>query len=124
MSPYQRGEIMRKELKKARKEAGLSVEEISTAVGISTSFYYKIESGRRNPTISLAAKIAKLLDRKVEQIFLNDLDAEEPANDKKQIRCMNSFCFDMGDICCKSCRIKKCMYECNFINEAECKHQI
>lgn len=61
--------MMRDNLKKVRKDYGLSVEEIANELNISKSFYYKIESGIRNPTISLAKKIAKLFKLEIEELF-------------------------------------------------------
>lgn len=63
---------MRKKLKLARVRKGLSVIDISRKLGISPSFYYKIESGTRNPTINLAKEIADVLDETVENLFFND----------------------------------------------------
>lgn len=116
---------MRKELKNARKDMGLTVAEVCNMVDISPSFYYKIESGKRNPTIALAAKIAKVLEKRVEQLFFDEAADDEPEEheNKEHIRCTASFCFDMQDICCKSCSFKKCTYKCDHIDEDECKYQ-
>lgn len=62
-------------LKKKREEKKLSVAQIASILGISTSHYYKIESGVRNPNFILAGKIAKLLDSNVDELFFeNNLD--------------------------------------------------
>jgi len=60
---------MRYALLKARKSNGMSVSEISKLLGISASFYYKIESGIRNPTINLAKQISALLDSDIDTLF-------------------------------------------------------
>jgi len=60
---------VRENLKNKREKKGWSVSEISKLLGISTSHYYKIESGIRNPNFILAGKIAKLLDSNVDEIF-------------------------------------------------------
>lgn len=116
---------MRAELKNARKDSGFTVAEVSSMVEISTSFYYKIESGKRNPTIALAGRIAKILGKRVEQLFFNEAAYEGPDKNpvKKQLRCTISTCFDMQNICCKACDIKKCRYICNYIDKVECEHQ-
>lgn len=115
---------MRKELKNARRDMGLTVEEVCNRVGISPSFYYKIESGKRNPTIALAANIAKVLEKRVEQLFFDEAEGKPEQYEKKEhIRCTVSFCFDMQDICCKSCSFRKCTYKCDHIDEDECKYQ-
>lgn len=61
--------MMRDNLKKIRKNHGLSVEEIASELNISKSFYYKIESGIRNPTIFLAKRIAKFFRVEIEELF-------------------------------------------------------
>lgn len=116
---------MRRELKKARKDIGFTVEQLSGMVNISTSFYYKIESGRRNPTMALAGEIARALHKKVELLFFSEgMDnMSKGDNVKKQLRCAVSGCFDKHNICCKACDIKGCRFKCNFIKEEICKHQ-
>ncbi|MHB8182286.1 MAG: helix-turn-helix transcriptional regulator [Candidatus Desulforudaceae bacterium] len=60
---------MRAALKHARQAKGLMVQDIAGKLGISESFYYKIEQGVRNPTIDLAKKIANLLGGTVDELF-------------------------------------------------------
>jgi len=60
---------MRKELIRARKARNLSVADMAERMNISASFYYKIESGDRNPTIDLAKRIADLLGGNVDILF-------------------------------------------------------
>jgi putative transcriptional regulator len=61
--------IMRKIMKKLREERGLSVGEMAFILGISTSHYYKLESGIRNPNFVLAGKIAKFFNSNVDELF-------------------------------------------------------
>jgi putative transcriptional regulator len=61
--------MKRKRLKELRKQYGLSVKDIANIVGISTSHYYKIEEGVRNPTLKIAKKIAEILGKNVDEIF-------------------------------------------------------
>ena len=63
---------MRKKLKELRKKKKLSVKNISKVLGISTSHYYKIESGIRNPNFVLAGKIAALLNCSVDDLFFKE----------------------------------------------------
>ncbi|QZY56676.1 helix-turn-helix transcriptional regulator [Crassaminicella profunda] len=63
---------MRTILKKARKKNKLAVCKIAEMLGISKSFYYKIESGARNPSILLAKKIADIFNMKVDEIFFDE----------------------------------------------------
>lgn len=62
--------MVRRVLKEKRLLKGYeSVPEFAALLDISTSFYYKIERGTRNPTIELAKKIADLLDDTVDNLF-------------------------------------------------------
>lgn len=68
---------MRANLNRARLKKKLSVPEIAEQAGISSSYYYKIEQGIRNPAIDLAKKIAEALDGTVDELFFNqNLDFE------------------------------------------------
>ncbi|WP_411680458.1 helix-turn-helix transcriptional regulator [Clostridium thailandense] len=63
---------MRKNLKNARIKKEVTVAEIATLANISSSFYYKIESGLRNPTMNLAKKISDILGKDINYLFFND----------------------------------------------------
>ncbi|MBV4420303.1 helix-turn-helix transcriptional regulator [Clostridium tyrobutyricum] len=63
---------MRKNLRKCRLNKKLSVEDISQVLNISKSYYYKIESGLRNPTMILAKQMANLLEEDIEFLFFNN----------------------------------------------------
>lgn len=52
-----------------RKETGLTQLEIANILSISRSYYGMIETGSRNTTLDLAIKIAKVFNKKVEEIF-------------------------------------------------------
>jgi len=56
-----------------REKNGLTVKEIADLLGISESFYYKIESGIRNPTINLARDISNLFGKNINYIFFNEI---------------------------------------------------
>ena len=75
---------MREQLRKLRIEKGLSVEDAASMVGISPSHYYKIEQGRRNPTIAVARRIADVLGSTVDALFfaseLDDASKEASAD--------------------------------------------
>ncbi|WP_068983900.1 helix-turn-helix transcriptional regulator [Lysinibacillus xylanilyticus] len=64
---------MRSNLKTLRQKKKLSVKKISQILGISTSHYYKIESGIRNPNFILAGNIAELFNCSVDEIFFKQL---------------------------------------------------
>lgn len=67
----QKGVIkIRQALRQKRIQKGYrSVRKFATKLGISASYYYKIEQNKRNPTIDLAKKIADLLDDTVDNLF-------------------------------------------------------
>ncbi len=56
-------------IKQLRKEAGFRQEDMAKKLGVSRQTIIAIENDKYNPTLELAMKIAKLLDRHVEDIF-------------------------------------------------------
>lgn len=64
---------MRKMLICTRKQKGLTVDKIASDLGISASFYYKIEKGVRNPTITLAKRIAQIFGKTVDELFFDEV---------------------------------------------------
>lgn len=62
---------MREKLKRLRLNKGLSVDEIADEFNISSSHYYKIEAGTRNPTMHLAKRIADYFGKEIEELFFN-----------------------------------------------------
>ncbi len=56
-------------IKQLRKEAGLRQEDMANALGVSRQTIIAIENNKYNPILELAMKIAKLLQRSVEEIF-------------------------------------------------------
>ena len=56
-------------IKQLRKEAGLRQEDMAKELGVSRQTIIAIENDKYNPTLELAMKIAKLLNRHVEDIF-------------------------------------------------------
>lgn len=61
---------IRKKLREARIQAGLSPKDLAKAVGICRASYVNIELGKRNPSLKLAAKIASVLHKSIDEIFL------------------------------------------------------
>jgi len=74
---------VRVKLIQTRKDAGLTVADMATKFGISKSFYYKIEAGVRNPTITLANEIALLFGKTVDDLFFNN-QLDESSNDNNE----------------------------------------
>ncbi len=60
---------MKNVIKKLRKEAGLRQEDMARKLGVSRQTIIAIENDKYNPTLELAMKIARLLGRRVEEIF-------------------------------------------------------
>lgn len=52
---------MREWLKKIRRERGLILSEMARRCGISASYYWKIENGKRNVPVGTAKRIAEVL---------------------------------------------------------------
>lgn len=62
---------MRSNLKRRRKELGLTHAEIAQKVGIARTTYTNIEKGTKNPSLIVAFKIKKVLKSEDDDIFLN-----------------------------------------------------
>lgn len=54
-----------------RKTKGLTQEELAEQATLTLSYISKIETGRRNPTITTLYKISLALDVEVHQLFVN-----------------------------------------------------
>jgi len=73
---------MRIQLRKRRSKQGITVAEMARKLGISESFYYKIEQGIRNPTMNLAKRIADLLGSTVDELFFES-QLDETSNNMR-----------------------------------------
>lgn len=58
-------------LRDERIKAGLSQTQLAAKVGVSARYIAFIESGNRTPSFSLAAKIAGVFSKTVDEIFLS-----------------------------------------------------
>lgn len=55
-----------------RKNKKMSSDEMADAIGVSSSFYSKVESGSRNPSYNFICKFLKAFsDTNVNEIFFN-----------------------------------------------------
>lgn len=63
---------MRKKLIDTRIKKDMKVKEIANDLGISESFYYKIESGIRNPNFILTKKIADYFGEDIDALFYEE----------------------------------------------------
>jgi len=57
-------------LREIRVQLNITQEELAKRVGVSRQTINYIERGRYKPTVLLALKIAKVLNRNVEEIFI------------------------------------------------------
>ena len=60
---------MKNRLKILRAERGWSQAELADAVGVSRQTINALETGKYDPSLPLAFKLAKLFDRRIEDIF-------------------------------------------------------
>ena len=61
--------VLKNNLKKIRKEKGLSQMQLAEMVGVSRNTISSIETGQFNPTAKLALILCIALDKKFEEIF-------------------------------------------------------
>jgi putative transcriptional regulator len=59
-----------KKLRKLRLEKGYTIYDMAKLIGISYSHYSLIENKKRNLSYEMAIKIAKIFDKKPDDIFL------------------------------------------------------
>jgi transcriptional regulator with XRE-family HTH domain len=64
-------------LKKYRRNSGLTQEQLAEKVNVSTHHIGMIESYRNNPTLDLVERIAKVLNVKVYELFMDPLSPNE-----------------------------------------------
>ena len=65
---------MKNRLEEIRKQHGLTQEELAERLEVSRQTIGSLESGRYNPSILLAFKIARMFDVAIEEIFLYEED--------------------------------------------------
>ena len=59
-------------IKKYRKEKEMKLEELAKMVGVSTGYLCHLEKGtRRNPSIDVMERIAKVLNKTIADVFLS-----------------------------------------------------
>ncbi|MBP3339054.1 MAG: helix-turn-helix transcriptional regulator [Lachnospiraceae bacterium] len=65
---------MKNNLEKLRKEKGIKQEELALAMEVSRQTISSLESGKYNPSILLAFKLAKFFEMSIEEIFIFEED--------------------------------------------------
>ena len=67
---------MNNQIEEERKRRGMTQQQLAGELGVSRQTIISLESGRYNPSILLAHRIARLFDAKIEDIFLFDTEDE------------------------------------------------
>ena len=65
---------MKNRLEELRRKKGISQERLAEAMGVSRQTINSLESGRYNPSIKLAFKLARYFDLSIEEIFIYEED--------------------------------------------------
>ncbi len=68
---------MRNRIEEIRKGRGIRQEEFAKALGVSRQTISSLETGRYNPSIFLAHKIAVYFGMTIEEVFLFDEEEEK-----------------------------------------------
>lgn len=63
---------MNNRIEEIRKQKGINQDELAKTLGVSRQTISSLERGRYNPSITLAHKIAKLFELKIEDVFIFD----------------------------------------------------
>ena len=67
---------MNNRIEAIRKERGIRQEDFARSLGVSRQTISSLETGRYNPSILLAYKIAKYFDLTIEEVFIfEEVDA-------------------------------------------------
>jgi putative transcriptional regulator len=61
---------MKNRIEAIRKEKGIRQEDFAHALGVSRQTISSLETGRYNPSILLAYKIARYFDLQIEDVFI------------------------------------------------------
>ena len=68
---------MKNRLEELRKTRGLTQEELADRLEVSRQTISSLESGRYNPSILLAFRIARLFSVTIEEVFIYEEDSNE-----------------------------------------------
>lgn len=63
---------MHQKLKELRLNKGYRCLDVANILGISKTFYWQIENGKRTLTYKMAVRIAKIFKTKPDALFLDD----------------------------------------------------
>ncbi len=62
--------MLKNKIKEIRRKKGLTQEQLAKVCGVARQTINAIENDKYDPTISLAFKIAKALNTKVDEVFI------------------------------------------------------
>ena len=65
---------MKNKIEEIRKAKGIRQDDFAKALGVSRQTISSLETGRYNPSINLAYKIAKYFDMIIEDVFIFEED--------------------------------------------------
>ena len=68
---------MKNRIEQIRKERGIRQDEFAKLMGVSRQTISSLETGRYNPSIYLAYKIAKYFGMTIEEVFVFEEEEEE-----------------------------------------------
>ncbi len=68
---------MKNRIEEIRRTRGIRQEEFARAMGVSRQTISSLETGRYNPSIFLAYKIARFFDLAIEEVFLFEESEDE-----------------------------------------------
>ena len=68
---------MKNRIEAIRKERGIRQEEFAKALGVSRQTISSLETGRYNPSIMLAHKVARYFGMRIEDVFLFEEEEQE-----------------------------------------------
>lgn len=63
---------MKNIIKKLRKQSNMTQEKLSKLCGVSRQTINCVENDKYDPTLALAFKISRVLDKNVEEVFIYD----------------------------------------------------
>lgn len=67
---------MKNRIEAIRKERGIRQDEFAKLLGVSRQTISSLETGRYNPSITLAYQIAKFFGMTIEEVFIFEEDAK------------------------------------------------
>jgi len=73
---------MKNKIEEIRKARGIRQEEFAKMLGVSRQTISSLETGRYNPSIFLAYKIARYFEMTIEEVFIFEDEAENGGNAK------------------------------------------